>query len=238
MILDSLKYWKTLRAIFVISMLVLFSQAVPAAPQSAAEVGVTDTAGAGDAGSGKNGASLWALLAAHEQAQGAFVQTLLSETGDAAEESKGRYAVLRPGYFRWEISWPDQQLLVVANNVLWHYDIDLATATRRDRPSEAAGQFTALELLGGDNADLAQRFYVESVGPERFRLIPRFAQAGFASVEMQWRDGALVNMNITDRSGQQIQLELYPDANAEALAPEYFIFEPPPDVDVYDATAS
>lgn len=178
---------------------------------------------------------LWDLLAAQEQAQGTFEQSLFSETGELTEQSRGRYAVLRPGYFLWEIEAPDRQRLVVANDVLWHYDIDLATATRRDRKTGADEQFTALELLGGDRAFLQARFSVEPLGGQRFRLVPRFPQAGFASVDMVWDNAALVAMDIRDRSGQLIQLKLAPDPQAAGLSPGDFVFEPPAGVDVYDA---
>ena len=54
---------------------------------------------------------------------------------------------------------PDRQLLLVSGDTLWHYDIDLETATRRNTGDDSS--FAPLELLGGDPATLRERFATE-----------------------------------------------------------------------------
>lgn len=181
-------------------------------------------------------ARLWNLLAAQEQASGRFMQEIYAEDGELLERSSGRYAVLRPDFFRWEIDYPDRQQIVVAGNVLWHYDIDLAAASRRDTRENS--EFNALELLAGDSDELRERFAVEVLGTDSYRLVPRFAQAGFTAVDMSWREGAIVAMEISDRSGQHIRLALTPATDAAALTPADFEFEIPEGVDVYDPAGS
>ena len=175
---------------------------------------------------------VWSVLAAQSQASGTFVQELFDEKEQRLERSSGRYAVLRPGFFRWEIDSPDRQMIVVSGTRLWHYDIDLAAATRRD--TSRNNEFTPLELLAGETADLRDRFEVQALGPLQVRLIPRFAQAGFASVDIAWEAGEVVSMDVQDRSGQMIRLALTPDPNPVALTAEYFHFVPPAGVDVYE----
>ena len=105
---------------------------------------------------------LWSYLSAQTQAEGRFEQSLYAETGELLEESRGQYRLLRPGYFRWDIEEPDSQLIVVADDELWHYDRDLASATRRNAAEQ--GSFSALELLAGDGDDLRRRFSVTDLG--------------------------------------------------------------------------
>ena len=183
--------------------------------------------------------ALWARLADLNQAQGRFEQALYSERGDLLERSSGRYALLKPGFLRWEIERPDRQRLVVAAGQIWHYDIDLATATRRAlRRGES---FSALDLLTADTASLRQRFQVEVLGDnsgensgdQRYRLLPLFPGAEFAVLELTWRDGRLRAMSIRDRSAQRIQLALTPDPAAAPLQAQDFAFEPPPGVEVF-----
>ena len=183
--------------------------------------------------------ALWARLADLNQAQGRFEQTLYSERGELLERSSGRYALLKPGFLRWEIERPDRQRLVVAAGQIWHYDIDLATATRRAlRRGES---FSALDLLTADTASLRQRFQVEVLGDnsgensggQRYRLLPLFPGAEFAVLELTWRDGRLRAMSIRDRSAQRIQLALTPDPAAAPLQAQDFAFEPPPGVEVF-----
>lgn len=181
-------------------------------------------------------ARVWALLEAQTQASGRFFQELYSEDDELLERSRGKYAVLRPGFFRWEIEYPDKQLIVVAGSELWHYDIDLAAATRRN--TQDGREFTPLELLAGNSGEMRERFSVEALDEDRYRLIPRFPQAGFASVEISWANGEIVAMAVRDRSGQMINLALTPDETPAPLTPGEFRFEPPEGVDVYDPGGS
>lgn len=175
---------------------------------------------------------VWALLASQSQARGSFVQELSDEDGELLERTRGLYAVLRPGFFRWEIQEPDQQLIVVSGTDLWHYDRDLAAATRRD--TSQTNEFTPLELLAGDSDELREKFTTQVLGPGEVRLVPTFPQAGFASVDITWEDEAVVAMAVVDRSGQTIDLALTPDAAPAALTAGDFEFTPPPGVDVYE----
>lgn len=175
---------------------------------------------------------IWERFEAQDQASGRFVQELFAEDGSLLETSEGRYAVLKPGFFRWEIEEPDRQLILVSGEVLWHYDIDLATATRR--PSKAQGEFTPLELLAGEGDELRERFRVEALEAERYRLIPTFAGAGFGAVELTWAGTQVVGMRISDRSGQQITLALTPDSDPASLSASDFEFTVPDGVDVFD----
>lgn len=175
---------------------------------------------------------LWSLLAAQDSASGRFLQELYDEEGELVERSSGRYAVLRPHYFRWEIDYPDRQLLLVAQDTLWHYDLDLATATRRTVDDDAA--FAPLQLLGGDVEKLRQQFSVTAFGPGSYRLQPTFPGAGFALVEMAWEGKHLTAMDVLDRSGQRLQLSLTPDEDVAPPVPGDFDFSVPEGVEIYD----
>ena len=202
-----------------------------ASPAAGASKEATSTADAN--------AALWTRLAALKQAQGRFEQVLYSERGELLERSSGRYALLKPGFLRWEIERPDRQRLIVAEGQIWHYDIDLATATRRSlRRGET---FSALDLLTADAASLRPRFQVEgpgdnsaeNSGDKRYRLRPLFPGAEFVALELVWRDGRLRAMSIRDRSARRIHLTLTPDPAAPTLQPGDFAFEPPPEVEVF-----
>ena len=176
------------------------------------------------------GDDVWDRLAAQDQARGSFTQELLDEEGTLIERSSGRYAILRPGYFRWEIEQPDRQQLVVADATLWHYDMDLGTVTVREVDPDA--QFTALDLLAGDQAELAGRFSVEQLGEGRFRLLPRFPRAGFGAVVLSWEGSTITAMEVQQRGGQTLSLALTPDSDDAPLRAEDFAFEVPPGVEV------
>jgi len=178
----------------------------------------------------QDGAGLWQRLAAQDQAQGRFRQELYDEGGALMERSGGRYAVMKPGYFRWEIMQPDRQEIVVADGVLWHYDVDLATVSRREVDED--GAFTALDLLARDTPELAARFHVERLAEGRFRLLPRFGGAAFSAVDVTWDGNALVEMLVSQRGGQRLALSLEPDLDAPPLTRADFDFEVPEGLDL------
>ena len=77
-------------------------------------------------------AALAAELEQLEHIQGKFLQRqYAASNGDLVGESRGTFRLLRPGYFAWEISDPDSQLIVADLEHLWHFDRDLETVTRR-----------------------------------------------------------------------------------------------------------
>jgi chaperone LolA len=178
--------------------------------------------------------TLWTRLAGQEQSAGAFTQEIYSEDGELLEQSSGTYAVLRPDFFRWNIESPDRQQIIVTAAELWHYDLDLATATRRS--TEGRAEFTPLELLGGASQELQARFAVQALENDRYLLRPLFTQAGFAAVELLWENGEIVEMDIRDRSGQRINIALRANPDSAELTPNDFELNLPDDVDIFDAS--
>lgn len=174
---------------------------------------------------------LWAHLEGQDSASGSFLQEIYDEQGELLERSGGHYAVLKPHFFRWEIDTPDRQLLLLNNGQLWHYDRDMATVTRRAADNQ---QLTPLQLLGADAARLADKFQVQDLGGQRYRLTPTYESAGFAQIEMHWDGEALVMMEVLDAGGQRMTLQLSPRKPAEHLTPDDFTFDVPEGVDFYD----
>lgn len=173
--------------------------------------------------------ALAARLAPLAQLSGRFEQSV--ENGGAATpaNSAGRFSLRRPDQFRWEITEPDSQLLVASDGVLWHYDRDLATATRRRLEDGAAAP---LLLLAANAPALAEAFVVEARGPDRYRVVPRAADAGFREAEITFAGALPAGMRIIDRLGQAIDIH-FTDLDQAPLAAGTFDFTPPDGVDVY-----
>lgn len=175
-------------------------------------------------------AELAARLAAIDQLSGRFEQTVTASATGAPEAASGRFALRRPDRFRWEITAPDQQLLVAREGVLWHYDRDLETATRRQLADD--GGAAPLLLLGAGEAALADAFTVTRVGEDAYRLRPLRTDAAFEETTLRF-DGALpVAMRVVDRLRQVIDIRLL-DLSREPLAEALFEFTPPAGVEVY-----
>ncbi|MEE4660106.1 MAG: outer membrane lipoprotein chaperone LolA [Halieaceae bacterium] len=170
-------------------------------------------------------------LSAFDQLSGAFTQRLLGEKGEILEESAGSFALLRPGFLRWHIERPEEQLLLVSGDSLWHYDVELETATQR---RIAQGDPTSpLTILGGDPDTLAGFYAVSLPQPDRFLLNPRFTDADFVAVALVFENGRPTGLDIEDRMGRTARISLSLDASSSRLSPADFMFVPPAGVDVY-----
>jgi outer membrane lipoprotein carrier protein len=170
-------------------------------------------------------------LATLESLQGAFTQKQYSETGELLEQRSGRFAVLRPGFFRWDITHPDSQLIVADPHYLWHFDRDLETVTRR--PASSSGQMAPLRVLGGDALALAESFRVEYSAQGAFVLYPQEEGAGFQQVELVLHEGVLSRMNVQDELGQTITIEYFDVDTQTPLTPADFTFTPPAGADLF-----
>jgi len=170
-------------------------------------------------------------LSAFDQLSGTFTQQLISEKGEILEESAGSFALLRPGFLRWHIERPEEQLLMVSGDSLWHYDVELETATqRRIAPGDPTSPLT---ILGGDPDTLAGFYAVSLPQADRFLLKPQFADADFVAVVLAFENGMPTGLEIEDRMGRTARINLSLDTPTSRLSPADFVFDPPAGVDVY-----
>jgi outer membrane lipoprotein-sorting protein len=73
-------------------------------------------------------------LEGQNTASGTFRQSVVDINGAVAFSSTGRFAVLKPHHFRWEIESPDRQLLIATPEAFWQWDKDLDVVVLRDAP--------------------------------------------------------------------------------------------------------
>jgi outer membrane lipoprotein carrier protein len=171
-------------------------------------------------------------LQAIGQLQGTFQQRQYGGDSDAVVAvSSGSFRLLRPGYFAWEISSPDQQLIIADLEYLWHYDLDLETVTRR--PVQGREEMSPLQVLGGDANVLRERFEVSIDGERGYILLPSQGNPGFASLRLELAEGSLAGMEIMDNLNQRIEIQFQDVDNRSSLTPSDFEFTPPEGVDLF-----
>jgi outer membrane lipoprotein carrier protein len=175
--------------------------------------------------------ALLARLQSFTQLQGRFEQHQQDAAGRDLGSSAGRFRVLRPGYFAWEITEPDNQLIIADPEYLWHHDRDLETVTRR--PSSAGASASPLQVLGGDQSVLREKFHVEQSGEDSFTLEPLADNPGFLRLVVVFEGDQLRNMLILDNLNQQVSVDLSELDSATPLTPQDFAFTPPEGADVF-----
>jgi len=174
---------------------------------------------------------LLAALQNIEQLQGRFRQLQYAESDVLLVESSGTFRLLRPGYFSWEITSPDSQLIVASPEYIWHHDRDLETATRR--PVDDSAQMSPLQVLGGDETALREKFTVVRAGPGGFVLTPVSPDVGFQQLTLQLEDGQISSMAILDDLNQRVVIKFTLSPNAAGLSSADFAFTPPDGVDLF-----
>jgi outer membrane lipoprotein carrier protein len=177
-------------------------------------------------------AALIDRLADIDQLAGSFNQVQFSTGGDEiVGESSGRFRLLRPGYFAWEIEAPDNQLIIADPQHVWHYDRDLETVTRR--PVEGNEALSPLQVLGGNSQVLRERFTISQSAQGDFLLRPLGDNAGFRSLLLRLDQGGLAGMEILDNLDQRLVIT-FADVRSDAgLSAADFAFTPPEGVDLF-----
>lgn len=175
--------------------------------------------------------ALIAALVDMQRLEGDFEQRQYETDGSLIAESTGRFRLLRPGFFIWEINAPDSQIVIANPQFLWHYDRDLETVTRR--PVTAEGGTAPLQILGGDAEALRRDFRVSQQAPGVFFLEAQSANAGFEALTLTLLEGLPAQMDIRDSLKQRVVIDFLQLDSSVALTPQDFEFQPPPGVDLF-----
>ena len=174
---------------------------------------------------------LLAALAPVKRLQGSFTQQQYGQDKLMLAESSGRFRLLRPGYFAWEILSPDEQLIIAGPEFIWHYDRDLETVTRRPVTTDA--DMTPLQILGGDESALREKFRVQRLSEGSFQLTPLTQGVGFRQLLLNLQGAQLTGMEIEDNLGQTVVIT-FSDLDSESeLNSGDFAFTPPPGADLF-----
>ncbi len=176
-------------------------------------------------------ASLESRLAASQAYSGMFEQQLLSENGEVLQVSRGTFALQQPGKFRWHILDPEEQLLLVVDNDLLHYDVELETATLS--PIDDAALQSPLAILGGHGQRLQELYQVEQAGPDTYTLKPRATDGPVTQITLEFSGNTPTAMSIADRLQQISRITLTAVELNPELPESTFVFTVPDGVDYF-----
>ncbi|HXM80496.1 MAG TPA: outer membrane lipoprotein chaperone LolA [Burkholderiales bacterium] len=168
-----------------------------------------------------------------QSARADFEQKVYDRNRKLVQESKGSFAFLRPGRFRWVYDKPVDQVIVGDGERVWIYDRDLNQVTVR-RLSKALGSTPAALLAG--SSDVESAFELgdagERDGLEWLEARPRDREAGFERIRMGFGSGGIRAMELIDNFGQTTLLRFSNLVRNPKVDPAEFRFAPPKGVDV------
>jgi outer membrane lipoprotein carrier protein len=167
-----------------------------------------------------------------QAARGEFTQKVFDKTGKLVQDSRGSFAFLRPGRFRWTYVKP-QQLIVGDGDRIWIHDADLNQVTVR-KAQRVLGATPAALLAGA--SDIANSFELKEAGTrdglEWLEAKPREKEAGFELVRLGLSTGGVEAMELVDHFGQTTHLRFSGVIRNPQIDPATFRFTPPKGADV------
>jgi outer membrane lipoprotein carrier protein len=174
-----------------------------------------------------------AFVQGTQSARSDFEQRVEARNGKLVQESKGSFAFMRPGRFRWEFAQPYTQLIVGDGEKIWVYDADLNQVTVR-KLSTALGATPAALIAG--SADIEQAFVFTETGDkdglEWLDAKPREQDAGFERIRMGFSATGIAAMELVDQFGQTTRLKFSNFKRNPRLDPGSFRFVPPKGADL------
>lgn len=178
--------------------------------------------------------SLLERLNSVEAMSGTFVQVMRDPQGELVQETDGEFKILRPGYFFWKTNPPYEQWLVGNPATLSVYDPDLEQVTiyQADQLRNSPAS-----ILSGEESSLSEKFCVaiaeQNDASVSYQLRYKDGdKADFDSLEVQFVDGQLSSLKLTDKLQQITHVNFtHIDTGAE-LDKSMFEFQPPTGTDV------
>lgn len=160
-----------------------------------------------------------------------FVQTATDKEGQAVQESQGSVWLQRPARFRWEISSPEETVVVSDGQTLWFYTplVQQVTATQLS----AALENTPFLLISSNQPADWQRYQIQQQG-DLFTLTPRQKSAAVQRFTITvTRQGIIQQFSLLEPEGLCSQFILQ-KMQRRLIPPQQFSFKRPPGVALDD----
>jgi outer membrane lipoprotein carrier protein len=184
---------------------------------------------------------LTALMGNIQTMQASFEQKLLGEHASAIGiRTLGKMLIVRPGKFRWEITEPNTQLVIINKDKMLSYDEDLAQVTKSKVNINQPGN--PAMLLSSPVEILEQSFQIVKLKKSNqevwFKLTPKKYNGVASSYEwlkICFIKNQLRAMDIFDNLEQTTRITFNNPIFNKEISNKKFTFTPPPKTEVYNA---
>lgn len=158
-----------------------------------------------------------------------FEQT--TKAGSRSTVYRGNMAVQRGNQFRWNITTPAKQLIVVNGSTMWTHDPDLKQATKQSVANQVGD--TPAVLLSGDPSQIVRKFNISQPNPAKnyYVLTPK-SNSEFKDLSISFNGGRPVMMVLNDNLGQTTSIKFSNISMNKKINASQFNFTPPAGTDV------
>ena len=170
-----------------------------------------------------------------------FEQSLVNQHGSRiGTKTTGKMTLERPGKFRWEITQPNSQLIIINKDKMLSYDPDLSQLTKRKVNINQPGN--PAMLLSSPVEILKQSFQIVKLKKSNqelwFKLTPKSQKGqgnGYQWLKIGFVQEKLSSMYIFDNL-EQTSLISFSNTTFNAEIPDKkFAFTPPPNTEIFNA---
>lgn len=170
-------------------------------------------------------------LAVHSGFSATFSQHVYSPEGNIIMQGEGKVNVLRPNQFRWEVTAPDENLLVSDGQTVWYYTPFVEQVTLYN--ADAMTDQTPFVLLTRNKPQDWQSYLVTQDG-DRFSLKSKRTDGpqGTYTIIID-KTGKVSEFDVVEQDGQKSEFQ-FSNVNPNTPKASLFTFSVPEGVDVDD----
>ena len=167
-----------------------------------------------------------------------FTQKVVDADGNPLQENSGNLAVDKPNLLHWQVTQPNESLIVSDGKALWLYDPFIEQASVY--ATNGAISNTPILLLANPDKSIWQNYNVKLLNKNHYLITTKDENSQVKSLELHFNDNhnkTLETLNefvILDATGQLSRVQL---TNVKPLAANHktlFTFTPPEGVEIDD----
>ena len=174
------------------------------------------------------------LLTQTHAASASFTQTVIDDQGQVLQSSVGTMKLLKPGYFWWQTTTPNEQLIVVKSDQVYFYQADLQQLTIK--PFDMNQTQTPATLLLSGNMQVLDEHYTVHKETERhsvtFTLLPKTDDQLLKSIVISFAGDKLTELDLADHLDHLTKVSFNEFSLNPVMESSQFEFTIPKDTDV------
>tara|TARA_R110001583_G_scaffold85585_1_gene224409 strand:+ start:5657 stop:6271 length:615 start_codon:yes stop_codon:yes gene_type:complete len=161
-----------------------------------------------------------------------FAQQVINPEGQVIQQSWGKLTISRPGNFHWQVTKPDQELIVSNGTDMWLYSPFIEQVTIMNFSDAIAG--TPFALLSGADASEWRNFDVKKMGEQFIVKNNKDKMNTNQFIFMFDKTDSVSEFIVEEAQGQKSVFKLTNNKQAVKLASGFFEFKIPEGIEIDD----
>jgi len=161
-----------------------------------------------------------------------FAQQVINPEGQVIQQSWGKLTISRPGNFHWQVTKPEQELIVSNGTDMWLYSPFIEQVTIMNFSDAIAG--TPFALLSGADASEWRNFDVKKMGEQFVVKNNKDKMNTNQFIFMFDKTDSVSEFIVEEAQGQKSVFKLTNNKQAVKLASGFFEFKIPEGIEVDD----